>query len=86
MMKWNRHEGSAKGWRFNPKVLRWACYVHSTLQTRGYVILSGLLKLPSLDHIRRLKAAAAPLHTGVQLENIRVSTPEVVPTFSAARN
>lgn len=48
--------------------------MHSVLGTSGYSIPSEVLKLPSLAHVRRLRAAAAPIHSGVQHENIRVST------------
>ena len=72
MIRWNAYNGAKKGWRFTPKVLRWACYMHSALHTAGYNILSEVLKLPSLDHIRRLKANRSPLHPGVQHENIEV--------------
>lgn len=72
MMRWNEHNGSSKGWRFNPKVLRWACYALSKMGSAGYNVLSEVLHLPSINHVQKIRREAMPTTSGLQEEMIEV--------------
>lgn len=66
-MEWNSNHGSAKGWRFNPKVLRWACYVHAVAGSAAYKVFKEVLHLPSESRIQQLRQQAAPLKPGTEI-------------------
>ncbi|CAN0068680.1 unnamed protein product, partial [Ectocarpus sp. 13 AM-2016] len=56
--EWNKRQGSSKGWRYNPKVLRWAVYTLARIGGSGYEILREVLQLPVASHVRKLRGAA----------------------------
>ncbi|CAB1115479.1 unnamed protein product [Ectocarpus sp. CCAP 1310/34] len=67
MMNYNKFQGSSKGWRFSPKVLRWALYALANMGSAGYNVIQDVLHLPSIGHLRKVRRAAAGTTTwGVQ--------------------
>lgn len=72
--EWNRSNGSKKGWRYNPKVLRWAVYALNRCGSSAYEVLREVLHLPDPSHVRRIGRKAAPLSAGIQHHNIKVSS------------
>ncbi|CAN0448958.1 unnamed protein product, partial [Pylaiella littoralis] len=67
MMNYNKFQGSSKGWRFSPNVLRWALYALAKMGSAGYNVIQDVLHLPSIGHLRKVRRAAAGTTTwGVQ--------------------
>ncbi|CAN0313518.1 unnamed protein product, partial [Pylaiella littoralis] len=57
MMNYNEFQRSSKGWRFSPKVLRWALYALAKMGSAGYNVIQDVL---------HLLAAAGTTRLGVQ--------------------
>ncbi|CAB1105111.1 unnamed protein product [Ectocarpus sp. CCAP 1310/34] len=70
--EWNRVNGSKKGWRYNPKVLRWALYAMHRCGSSAYEVLREVLHLPDPRHVRKIGMKTDPISAGIQHHNIKV--------------
>eukprot|EP00752_Nemacystus_decipiens_P018315 g16431.t1 len=72
LIQGNLAKGDGRGHRVHLSTLKFCIYYSGVAGTRAYNALRPVLHLPSLSHIRNLRAKARPPTSGVLVDNIKM--------------